>query len=173
MGYNTDDLELASPFKPLPGEANFGPTLEREVKGGAHIAPHAIMTDGERLAMITWRNGLPRHDQGGPATRFPHGLMHFGESFEQCASRLCADQAGAAVGKVRIACVYSYVDDANHWHMEPILVTWIDGNPTPRDPVEGVTWFEGPTLPPGAVWRGKPPFEGAYHDFILPLLKMP
>lgn len=38
MGFNTDDLELSSDFQPVEGEANFAPTITREVVGGAHIA---------------------------------------------------------------------------------------------------------------------------------------
>ncbi len=171
MGYHTDELELASPFQPLEGEANFGPTLTREVVGGAHLAPHVIMTDGSRLAMITWEQGLPRHDQPGTkATRFPHGLMLFGESFEECAARLAKAQAGVTIDLTRVVHVYSYLDDVNHWHMEPIVVARVDQTGNLPDGVVDLEWFDGAAFPSHGVWRGKPPFSHAYDNFIEPVL---
>jgi ADP-ribose pyrophosphatase YjhB (NUDIX family) len=170
-GYNTDELELASNFQPLESEANFGPPLTREVVGGAHIAPHCICVEEDQFVLADWAEGLPRHDKPGTrAIRFPHGLMIFGESFEQCASRLVKDQLGMHVRKTRVVHVYSYVDDVNHWHMEPIMVTTVDGEPRPPAGATAVQSPVGAALPSGSAWRGKPPFEDTFENYIKPYL---
>src|ERR1039458_5567290 len=103
MGFNTDELKLASDFQPLEREANFPPTITREVVGGAHIAPHAITVEGDEYVMVDWHEGLPRHDKPGThAVRFPHGLIHYGETFEQCAERLVRDQLGMQTDSVEV-----------------------------------------------------------------------
>lgn len=171
MSYHTDDLELASDFQPLEGEANFGPTLTREVVGGAHIAPHCIVILGDEFVLVDWSKGLPRHGQPGKrAVRFPHGLMQYGESYEETAARLVSAQMGLTVTKTRVIHVYSYLDETPHWHQEPILLTRVTGSAAP--PV-GATLLRcpiGPKLPEGSVWAGKPPFAKTYEEFIEPLL---
>lgn len=167
MAYHTDELELASDFQPLEGEANFGPTITREVVGGAHIAPHCIAVQNGNFVLIDWPNGLARHDKpGARVIRFPHGLMRFGESFEACASRLVSTQLGMNVDLVRVIHVYSYVDSTNHWHMEPLLLTRVSGQANPPSGATTITAPVGPELPSGAAWRGKPPFEEAYRNFL-------
>jgi ADP-ribose pyrophosphatase YjhB (NUDIX family) len=173
MGYNSDELPLASDFQPLEGEANFGPPLTREVVGGAHIAPHCISVEDGQFILVDWAEGLPRHDAPGTrAIRFPHGLIIFGESFEECASRLVADQLGMETARARVIHVYSYVDEANHWHMEPLILTYVTGQPAPPQGASVVRSEIGPELPEGAGWRGKPPFEEAFEQFIGPQLSI-
>jgi 8-oxo-dGTP pyrophosphatase MutT (NUDIX family) len=167
MGFNTDDLEVASTFELFEGEANFPPTITREVVGGAHIAPHCITVNEREYILIDWVEGLPRHDSpGARAIRFPHGLMKFGESFEDCAQRLVSDQLGMKVVQMDVIYVYSYVDDASHWHLEPLMLTYVDGVSRLPANAKEVRHPVGPSLPAGAAWRGKPPFEDAYRKYI-------
>jgi hypothetical protein len=173
MSYHTDDLPLASDFQPLEGEANFGPPILREVVGGAHIAPHCITIQREEFVLIDWIEGLPRHDRpGARAIRFPHGLIKFGESFEACARRLVANQMGMEVVKTRVVHVYSYLDETNHWHMEPIVITRVDGEPIPPDKAHIVRCPVGPSLPTGSAWRGKPPFEETFTQYIAQVWRL-
>jgi ADP-ribose pyrophosphatase YjhB (NUDIX family) len=166
-GYHTDSLELASDFQPLDGEANFGPPLTKEVVGGAHIAPHCITVRDDEYVMVDWKDGLPRHDKpGNRAVRFPHGLMIFGESFEECAERLVRDQLGMSVTTTAVVHVYSYVDDMRQWHMEPLILTGVDGDPAPPQGAAAVRHPIGPDLPEGAAWRGKPPFEETFAKHL-------
>ncbi len=174
MGYNTEDLELASDFQPMEGEANFGPILTREVVGGAHIAPHAICFDKKRreFVLVDWSEGLPRHDKPGTrAVRFPHGLLHFGEDFLDCSIRLVRDQLGMAVVEAQVLHVYSYVDDAKHWHMEPIILTQVEGEPETQEGAMPIYHSIGPKLPTDGKWWGKPPFEETYALHLAHALK--
>ena len=170
MGYNGEDLELASDFEPMEGEANFGSTITREVVGGSHIAPHCITLVGDRFVMVEFEEGLPRHDSSGPTIRFPHGLMLFGETFEACAERLVLLQMGGVVESVRVAHIYSQLDEANHWHLEPILLVRIGGDLKLPNGVTRAVYFEGGDLPDGGVWRGKPPFTETYSNYLKDLM---
>lgn len=92
--------------------------------------------------------------------------MHFGESFEECADRLVADQLGMRAMRMQVIHVYSSVDSTNHWHIEPLLLTWVNGDPNPPSDVTVVRHPIGPTLPEDGTWRGKPPFDQTYNQFI-------
>lgn len=171
-GYHTDELELASDFQPFEGEANFGPPITREVVGGAHIAPHAITIDTEgRFVLVDWYEGLPRHGKPGKRSiRFPHGLIRHGEKYEDCAARLVEAQMGLSASRCRVVHVYSYLDEANHWHMEPIILTYVTGAEEHWSDRELVRCPARPALPEGSAWVGKPPFAETFAEFIAPLL---
>jgi 8-oxo-dGTP pyrophosphatase MutT (NUDIX family) len=167
MSYHVDELEKASDFQPLEGEANFAPPITTEVVGGAHIAPHCITVSDSQYVLIDWKNGLPRHDDPGDRSiRFPHGLIRFGESFKECAVRLVSEQLGMSIDTTRVVHVYSYVDDMDHWHMEPLILTWVTGEPEPPEDASAIYKSIGPSLPEKAVWWGKPPFEEAYNKYL-------
>jgi hypothetical protein len=169
--YHTNDLALASDFQPLEGESNFGPTITREVVGGTHIAPHCITVKGGEYVLVDWAEGLPRHDKlGTRAVRFPHGLMLFGESFEDCAVRLIRDQLGMSLESMNVVHVYSIIDEMNHWHLEPILVTRVSGESRASDLAKIVTHPIGPSMPEHWKWWGKPPFNQTFEKYIGPFL---
>lgn len=173
MGYHTDELELSSDFQPLEGEANFGPPLTREVVGGVHIAPHAITIQGSDFVLVDWHEGLPRHDSPGErSVRFPHGLMQFGESFLECAERLVSEQLGSDVSTTRVTHVYSRVDSADHWHLEPLILCVVDGESDPPEDATAVYSSIGPELPDNGKWIGKPEFSDTYENHIEPFLDL-
>jgi 8-oxo-dGTP pyrophosphatase MutT (NUDIX family) len=159
-----DAYEAASDFQPLEGEANFPPTITKEVVGGAHIAPECITRQGNEFVMVVWPNGLPRHETER-TVRFPHGLMRFGETMDQCAERLVAAQLGIRVSSVRVLEIDSYVDDANHWHIEPLLLLEVTGEPHTPPEASHVVRFQGSELPDGAVWSEKS-FKRVYAQYL-------
>jgi 8-oxo-dGTP pyrophosphatase MutT (NUDIX family) len=137
----------------------------REVKGGTHIAPEVICTQRGEFLMAVWPTGLPRHDTTR-AVRFPHGLIIYSETFEDCAARLVREQLGMSVVSVRTLKIYSYMDDSPHWHIEPLLHAEVDGaGPAPPDGVEEVVRFFARTLPPDASWS-EGEFEKVFDEFF-------
>jgi ADP-ribose pyrophosphatase YjhB (NUDIX family) len=166
---NDKDPPLASDFQPLEGEATFGPPILREVVGGTHIAPECITVNKGAFIMTEWPLGLPRHDKAR-TVRFPHGLIRVGETIEDCARRLVANQQGMNVDSVTVLDIDSYVDDAKHWHIEPLL--WVEVSGVPKLPKEAsrIVSFRGHQLPEGAVW-GQDSFDKAFSRFFEPLLK--
>jgi 8-oxo-dGTP pyrophosphatase MutT (NUDIX family) len=165
MTHNEDAYELASDFKPLPGEACFPPTIEMEVVGGAHIAPEIVTRHEGRFLMVEWPQGLPRHETER-TTRFPHGLMRFGESLEDCAQRLVADQLGMEVSKIQLLHLDSYLDERNHWHIEPIVLAEVSGEPKLNAAAGGLQYFDGDDLPEHSVWSSRENFRRKVLDNI-------
>jgi hypothetical protein len=161
-------MELASDFQPLEGEANFGPPITQEVVGGVHIAPECITIRNEQFVMVEWPNGLPRHETTR-TVRFAHGLMRFGESMEECARRLVADQMGFEVTSISVAEIDSYLDDMNHWHIEPLLIVKVSGEPALPSQAGRMIEFSGRELPDGAVW-GQASFDRIFKTYIEPTL---
>jgi len=155
---------LSSDFQPLDGEANFGPPILREVVGGVHIAPECITVEDGDFVMAEWPDGLPRHD-AGRVVRFPHGLILYGETVEDCAARLIRDQLGMAVTKVEVLKIYSYMDDSPHWHIEPLLRVAVTGTPAPPAGVSRIIRHRERTLPEGGVWSPGE-FEKVYDEFF-------
>lgn len=162
----TTSYQAASDFKPLPGEANFAPPIGIEVVGGTHIAPECITHQDDHFVMTHWPNGLPRHETV-ESTRFPHGLIRFGESIEACATRLVESQLGMKVESVRVLEIDSYVDDMDHWHIEPLLSVVVSGDPHTPSGAGGVVRFTGTNLPPTAVW-GEASFSRVYLKYFAP-----
>lgn len=146
-----NELKDASAFKPLPGEASFPPPIEREVVGGLHIAPECITREGKDFVMAVWPRGLPRHETHR-TVRFPHGLMQFGEEIEDTAARLVREQLGMTVVQSRVIHIDSYLDSQNHWHLEPWVLTDVEGEPRLPAEAESVVRFRGLELPKGALW---------------------
>lgn len=114
--------------------------------------------------MAEWPNGLPRHDSTR-TVRFPHGLILYGETIEDCAARLVKDQLGMRVTSVRTLKIYSYMDDAPHWHIEPLLRVEVAGEPNLPSGVSRIVRHKNRTLPDGSVW-GPGEFEQVFDEFF-------
>jgi hypothetical protein len=158
------DYQAASDFQPLPGEANFPPPILKEVVGGMHIAPECITLHKGQFIMAIWPNGLPRHEVTR-TVRFPHGLMRFGETILEAATRLVGDQLGLNVEGVRALEIDSYVDEMKHWHIEPLLLVTTSGEPKVAAEASGVVTFQGTDLPEGSVW-GRDSFQRVYSQYL-------
>jgi ADP-ribose pyrophosphatase YjhB (NUDIX family) len=97
------------------GEANFGPPLESEVTGGAHLTFDVILHSGTTVFACRRPDGL--HDGPHNALYFPHGLIRFSETVDEAVARLAKDQAGAVVRSTEIYNLPTWVDENNHWHL--------------------------------------------------------
>lgn len=105
------------------GEANFGPPLASEVEGGAHLTFDVITRLGSELVAYRRPDGL--HDGPKNALYFPHGLIRFGETVDQCVQRLVNEQGGGVqVTSTNIYTMPSWVEN-NHWHMCLNVVTTV------------------------------------------------
>ena len=146
------EYEKASDFRPLPGEANFGPPIDVEVRQGLHIAPEIIPARGRTLFATRWPNGLPRHDDPPNTVRFAHGLMLFGETIEECARRLVNAQMGLNVEGVTLLDIDSYVDDNEHWHLEPTVLAEVTGSPKTPSGASEIISFTADAIPELTYW---------------------
>jgi len=161
---SNEDHKLASDFQPEVGEANFPPPMNREVVGGMHIAPECFTVRNGVFVMTVWPNGLPRHEQVR-SVRFPHGLMKFGETLEETAQRLVSAQQGLSVIRVSVLKIDSYVDEMNHWHLEPVLLVDVEGEPKLPKEAEELVEFSSSNLPEGSVW-GQESFQNTVRQHV-------
>ena len=102
--------------------------------------------------MTRWPDGLPGHDDPPNALRFPHGLIRFGEALDECATRLVGEQLGMKVKDVEILYWDSYVDDHNHWHIEPGCLVEVEGTPKLPENASEVVTFTIDNIPKMTFW---------------------
>jgi ADP-ribose pyrophosphatase YjhB (NUDIX family) len=141
-----------SNYRAFHNEANFAKPIVTQVSGGSHITFEMITVSNGKFYMTRWPKGLPRHDDPPNTLRFPHGLIRFGESLEQCARRLVKDQLGMSVKSADIAYWDAHLDDTNHWHIEPGCIVQVAGKPRiPKDASEIVT-FDVSNIPKMTFW---------------------
>lgn len=159
----------ASNFQAQDNEANFGPPIRDELVGGAHITFECLTRQGEQFFMTRWPNGLPRHDDRSNVLRFPHGLIKFGETLEQCATRLVKQQLGMKATAVRVVDIDSYVDDADHWHIEPLCIVDVTGRPCVPEQAGEIISFTLKRLPRMTYWSHRD-FLAVVREYLPDLL---
>ena len=143
----------ASKYRAKNGEANFGKPITAQVVGGTHITFELITKIGDTFYMTRWPDGLPGHDDPPNALRFPHGLIQFGETMNECVSRLVTEQLGMAIKHARIVYWDSYVDDLNHWHIEPGCIVEVSGTPRIPQLASEIITFAMDNIPPMTFWE--------------------
>lgn len=142
-------------YRAVGNEANFGRSITTQVSAGAHITFEMITISGATFHMTRWPNGLPGHEDPPNTLRFPHGLIRWGESLDDCAARLVKAQLGMRVKSVRLAYWDAYVDDLNHWHIEPGCIVDVSGNPTLPSGASAIVKFGISSLPDMTYWPSK------------------
>ncbi len=145
----------ASKYRAHHNEANFAAPIVTQIMGGTHLTFEMVTVRKAKFYMTRWPKGLPGHNDPPNALRFPHGLIRFGESLQECAERLVRDQLGMIAKSVRIAYWDSYLDKMNHWHIEPGCIVQVAGKPkTPKQAAEIVS-FDIFNLPGMTFWPKK------------------
>lgn len=142
-----------SSYRATKGEANFGKPISRQVAGGTHVTFEMITKRGNIFYMTRWPQGLPGHADPKNVLRFPHGLIRFGESLEECARRLVSKQLGMRVKSVEILYWDSYVDGHNHWHVEPGCLVEVAGKPKIPEKASEIISFTIDELPVMTFWE--------------------
>jgi len=160
----------ASNYRARQNEANFGAPIVTQVVGGTHITFEMVTMRRGKFYMTRWPTGLPGHDDPPNVLRFPHGLIRFGESLEECAKRLVRDQLGMTVRSVRIAYWDSYVDKMNHWHIEPGCIVQVAGKPNIPKRAGEIISFDIFNLPEMTFWPRKD-FHKLIRDQLPELLR--
>jgi ADP-ribose pyrophosphatase YjhB (NUDIX family) len=163
-----NELKVISDFKPFEGEACFPPSVLKEYAGGMHIAPECVTVFGDKFIMVEWPNGLPRHETNH-TVRFPHGLMNFGESIDEAASRLVMKQMGLNVTDIECLKIDSYLDEHRHWHFEPVVLARVHGEPQLPKHASRFVYFWYDNLPAKSVW-GRQSFRTIAEAKILPIV---
>jgi hypothetical protein len=132
------------------GEANFGPPLQREVSGGAHVTIECLMHMGQTLYALRLPEGL--HGCTKNALYFAHGLIRFGEKLLECVQRLVSEQAYVNVTAIQPYTFSSWVDENNHWHMCLNVFANIAQVPAVSQRTSEVVAFTADAVPSDLEW---------------------
>jgi 8-oxo-dGTP pyrophosphatase MutT (NUDIX family) len=131
------------------GEANFAAPVQEEMAGGAHLTFDVILHQGPTLYALRRPQGL--HDGPKGALYFPHGLICFGESVDECAERLAQEQAGVGVRRTRLYTMPTWVEN-NHWHLCLNVLAEVDRRPVPFGDVSEVVEVGSSAIPGDFAW---------------------
>ena len=131
-------------------EANFGKPIKTEVPWGTHLTFEVVMRRGNKIFALRLPEGL--HDGPKNDLYFPHGLICFGETVDQCVKRLVSDQVGMEVLSVKLYHLDSWIDKINHWHLALNVIAEVMGEPIIPTHVSEVVAFSKENIPEMAWW---------------------
>lgn len=146
-------------------EANFGPPLERQVEGGAHVTFEILLKKGGKYIALR-RRSIPGHESPPGSDKHPGGMLFFchnlicyGESVEKCVKRIVREQAGVGVKNFRAVYIYSAVQKKdNNWSICPHVIAEV--GELPRKGMHGnevteVVAFDKNNVPKDFAWWKK------------------
>ncbi len=97
----------------------------------------SVMVMKEGKVLLNFRKGSFAHDMFGT----PGGKVDNMETFQQCAERECAEEAGITIGQVKFVCLMNNFAHAPHHFVNiGVMVDWIGGEPTVMEPEKCASW---------------------------------
>jgi hypothetical protein len=157
-------------------EANFGPPIETEVSGGAHVSAECILKFKGKYIALRRPEAIPEHEIPNKAQKSSraclydvHGLPRWGETTEVYVNRVVKDQAGVGVKSFRMAALDMGVyPDTQQWFIEPVLFVEVDRLPVPGiygNEVTDVITFDKSSVPDDFGWWSKEEIEDFLNKF--------
>lgn len=143
-------------------EANFGKPIKTEVPGGTHLTFEIVLRQSQKILALRRPEGL--HDGPKNALYFPHGLICFGETVDQCVERLVSEQAGMEVLGVKLYHLDSWIDEINHWHLALNVTAEVRGEPKIPKDVSEVVSFSADNIPEEMAWWTKDDLIKLFDD---------
>ena len=144
-------------------EANFGLPLGEQVSGGTHITFEIILKKEGKYIGLRRPNGIPEHELPPQAKDYPQGLLYFchnliryGESMENCVTRIVREQAGVEIIKLRVVYIYSEVQEKdNQWAINPCIIAEVEKIPRISSDITEVILFNRNNIPEDFAWWTK------------------
>ena len=141
-------------------EANFGPPIETQVSGGMHLTFEIILKKDDKYIALRRPNGIPEHELPPQAESYPDGLLYFchdliryGESVEDCVSRIVKSQAGVGIKEFRVVYIDSLVQDKdNSWAITPHVIAEVSEIPEINNLITEVVAFGKDFIPNDFAW---------------------
>lgn len=120
-------------------EANFGPPVETEVKGGTHLSCECILKFGDEYVALRRPDAIPQHEKPPRAKEsdvallyFVHGLPRWGESTPEYIERVVEEQAGVAAVSYKIIHMdMETYEDTKQWAITPYFIVNVHELPKP------------------------------------------
>ena len=141
-------------------EANFGPVVETEIRGGTHFTIESILMFEGKFVALRRPNAIPHHEiparVGKNFLYFVHDLPIWGESLPQYLDRIVLEQAGVGVKSFRVVdlSMNTYEED-QQWALTPFVLVQLDKLPVPGfygNEVTEVITFAKDNIPMGWGW---------------------
>ena len=141
-------------------EANFGPVIESEVKGGTHFTIESILIFEGKFVALRRPNAIPHHEiparVGKNLLYFVHDLPIWGESLKKYLERIVKEQAGVSVKSFRVTdLTMNLYEEDQQWALTPFVLVELDKLPTPGtygNEVTEVVEFTKENIPDGFGW---------------------
>jgi hypothetical protein len=148
-------------------EANFGPPIENQVPGGAHITFEILLKKDNKYIALRRPKGIPEHELPPQAKNSPkgllyfcHGLIRYGESVESCVQRIVGAQTGTEVKSSKVIYIDSSVQKKdNSWAITPHVIAEITDLPKLTPEVTEVVVFDLDSIPDDFAWWTKEDLE--------------
>jgi hypothetical protein len=155
-------------------EANFGPTIEREVQKGTHFTIENILHFDGKFVALRRPEAVPNHEvpgralkSGRPMLYFVHDLPIWGESLKQYINRIVMEQAGVKVASFRVIdLTMNTYEDSQQWALTPYVLVELESLPkigTYGNPLTEVVAFTKDTIPDEFGWYEKTDIENLLH----------
>lgn len=110
-------------------EANFGPTIKKEVKEGAHISSELILKYKNKYVALRRPKAIPGHEHPPKEKKdngylyFVHNLPRWGENTFEYLNRLVQEQAGVKIKDYRIVDIEMEIyEDTRQWAITPLFI---------------------------------------------------
>ena len=141
-------------------EANFGPVIETELKGGTHFTIESVLTFEGKFVALRRPGAIPHHEipqrVGKPLLYFVHGLPIWGESLKQYVERIVKEQAGVGVKSFRVIdLTMNIYEEDKQWALTPFVAVELESLPvagTYGNEVTEVVTFNKDNIPSGFGW---------------------
>ena len=143
-------------------EANFGPPIPKQVKGGSHITFEIILKKNKYIALRRPK-GIPEHELPPQAKDYPNGLLYFchnliryGESVEDCVKRIVQDQAGVSIKSFKIVSIDSLIQEkGDQWTFMPYVIAEVSKVPKTNSEITEAVLFDKNYIPQDFAWWTK------------------
>ena len=156
-------------------EANFGPTIKGQVKGGTHITFEIILKLGENYLALR-RESIPGHEPPPNFKKYPNGMLFFchnliryGESVDDCVKRIVKSQAGVNVKNMKIVDIDSFVQGKdNQWAFTPHVIAELSKMPKKGkygNEIKEVVTFNKNNIPDEFGWWTKEELKEFLEEF--------
>lgn len=141
-------------------EANFGPVVETEVKGGTHFTIESVLRYQDKFVALRRPGAIPHHEipqrVGKPLLYFVHDLPIWGESLKEYLERIVMEQAGVGIKSFHVIdLTMNKYEENQQWALTPFLVVDLEKLPTPGiygNEITEVVTFTKDNIPDGFGW---------------------
>lgn len=155
-------------------EANFGPTIEKEVRKGTHFTIESVLHFEGKFVALRRPQAVPNHEIperalefGVPMLYFVHDLPIWGESLREYLERIVMEQAGVKVASFRVFnLTMNTYDDSQQWALTPYVIVELESIPkvgTYGNPVTEIVTFTKNSIPDEFGWYTKDEIEAVLN----------